>query len=144
MFRHRKHFGTTFRYPNFLCIFLKNCIKVFAETKFFFWKNYYRCIIFIDVFIPCDCHLSNIIRKSCDIVSNASFCTFTYHEALCSMVADFTRTLLISSSHSTGLFDQNYMMVCPYFKLHIVKSVCILSSILFTIKTVGRKFGYGG
>ena len=42
-----------------------------------FRTNLYRCIIFIDVFTPCDSQLSKIFRKSCDIVSNPSFCSFT-------------------------------------------------------------------
>ena len=29
------------------------------------------------VFTPCDSHLSKILRKSYDIVSNSSFCSFT-------------------------------------------------------------------
>ena len=35
MFRHHKHFGTKFRYSNFLCV---NCTEVFAETKRLFNK----------------------------------------------------------------------------------------------------------
>ena len=45
-------------------------LKVFEQIQ-------YRCINFIDVFTPCDSHLSKIFRKSCDIVSNPSFCSFT-------------------------------------------------------------------
>ena len=45
----------------------------------------YSCIISIAVFTPCDSHLSKIFRISCDIVSNPSFCTFTYYEALYSV-----------------------------------------------------------
>ena len=37
----------------------------------------YRSIILIDVFTPCDSHLSKMFRKSCDIVSNPSFFSFT-------------------------------------------------------------------
>ena len=33
----------------------------------------YICIIFIDVFTPCDSHLSKLFQKLCDIVSNPSF-----------------------------------------------------------------------
>ena len=33
MIRYHKHFGTKFRYSNFLCL---NCTEVFAETKSFF------------------------------------------------------------------------------------------------------------
>ena len=35
MFQHHKHFGTKFRYSNFLC---KNCTEVFAENKRFLNK----------------------------------------------------------------------------------------------------------
>ena len=45
--------------------------------KFFFEQIVYRCITFIDVFAPCDNHLLKIFRKSCDIVSNPFFFTFT-------------------------------------------------------------------
>ena len=45
-------------------------LKVFEQIK-------YRCIIFTDVFTPCDSDLSKILRKSCDIVLNPSFCSLT-------------------------------------------------------------------
>ena len=44
------------------------------------------CIIFIDVFTPCNSHLSKIFRKYCDIVSSPSFCTFTCNEALYTVI----------------------------------------------------------
>ena len=37
-------------------------------------------IVFIDVFTLFDSHFSKIFRKSCDIVSYPSFCTFTWHD----------------------------------------------------------------
>ena len=52
---------------------------MFAESKSFFNK------FNIDVsslLMSSLRHLSKIFRKSCDIVSNPSFCTFTWHEAV--------------------------------------------------------------
>ena len=56
---------------------LLNCTEVFAETKSFLNK------FNIDVSSSL---LSKILQKSCDIVSNPSFCSFTKHEALYSMI----------------------------------------------------------
>ena len=60
---------------------VKNVLKCLRKLKVL----RYRCIISIDVFTPCDSHLSKIFRISCDIVSNLSFCTFTYYDALYSV-----------------------------------------------------------
>ena len=57
---------------------VKSVTKCLRKLKAFFNKfNIDVIIIFIDVFTPCDSHLSKLFRKSCDIVSNPSFCTFT-------------------------------------------------------------------
>ena len=50
--------------------------KCFRKLNFF-QQIKYRCIIFTDVFTPCNSHLSKILRKSCDIVLNPYFCSFT-------------------------------------------------------------------
>ena len=63
---------------------VKTVLKCLRKLNFF-EQIQYKSIIFIDVFTPCDSHLSIFFRKSCDIVSNQSFCTFTYHEALYSV-----------------------------------------------------------
>ena len=57
---------------------VKTVPKCLRKLKVFFLINLiYRFIILTDVFTPCDSHLSKILRKSCDIVSNPSFCSFT-------------------------------------------------------------------
>ena len=61
-----------------LIIKIKVCFLSFEHPSvLLFLLDIDRCIIFIDVFTPCDSHLSKIFRKSCDIISNPSFCSFT-------------------------------------------------------------------
>ena len=57
---------------------VKTVTKCLRKLKVF-EQIWYRCIIDFDVFTPCeshDSHLSKLFRKSCDIVSNPSLCTF--------------------------------------------------------------------
>ena len=55
---------------------VKTVPKCLHELKVL-WTN-----VIIDVFTPCDNHLSKILQNYCDIVSHPSFCTFTCNETL--------------------------------------------------------------
>ena len=107
---------------------------MFAETNFF-EQIQYICIIFIDVFTPCNIQMSKIFRKSCDIVSNPSFCTFTQHEALHSVAllssgmktepdvvnVSSTSWLLHSSNYkeATGFCENNLKGKLKIFNTHL-------------------------
>ena len=59
---------------------------MFAETRSFLTNLKCTCIIFINIFTPHDSHLSKIFRKPIEIVPNPSFWSFTWHEALYSVI----------------------------------------------------------
>ena len=54
---------------------------MFAETKRFENEFIIHVSTFLDVFTPCKNYMSKILLNYCDVVSNPSFCTFTWNDA---------------------------------------------------------------